>query len=239
MSDNGKTKINQVLESYLSGSNLSAEDAAGQLVELASASEDSNAAVFDEILTRIRSASHDSPIQDKLVQLLGAKSTWTPLDALGISIRDLWNGTVEQHGVVGWASLNAFVARLAQAEVSDFDDYGIWSIRSALEDFTFEDPAAVTGKVKEGELNPDVLDKFIPAAAVWPIYAGRRLLALSKEAKEGSRSTRGGPSWTGKPGYNLERWNFWKERLEGFSGRNDLAEETRNISRVAYEAMKE
>jgi hypothetical protein len=224
--------IVQTLDVYLSSSDIDAHAAAERLAGL------SDESAFEEILRRARSISYDDPEQEKLVQLLSAKGSWKSLDSLGISVRELWNGSVDENGVDGWASLNAFVARLAQAEVSNFDDYGIWSMRSALEDFTFEDRNAVTGKVKEGELNPDILDQHVPAAAVWAIYAGKRMLELSKESKEGSASTRGGPSWEGKPGYSMERWDFWKQKFATFSVREDLAAKTKELSAKAYESMK-
>jgi len=204
--------------------------------------------IYDEILYRVRIVTHDDPQQEKLVELLAAikeirsskfgADYWHSLDPLGLSIRELWNGELRENSVESWASLNAFSARLAQVELLNLDDYAIWAMRYSLEDGTLGKVSEVTGQVKEGELNPDVLDAHIPAAAVWIFYARSLIWQLSQKNADASTSTRGGPAWNGSAGYSVERWNFWKERLGYFSERDDLSEKTRSMAKRAKELME-
>ncbi|KAJ7597682.1 hypothetical protein C8J56DRAFT_326122 [Mycena floridula] len=234
------SQIIDILDSYLSSATPDPAATVQRLAQSSTASLDDHVwLVFNEILYRIGSSVHDDAIQNQLIELLAAMKSsdgiWKSLEVLGIAVRDLWNGSVEDHGTEGWASLNAFVARVTASETTNFDDYGIWAMRYALEDDSIApDPTAV---MKDGELKPEVLDQHVPAAAVWILYAGDRMRNLSVKGDEGSRSTRGGPLWEGKPGYSKERWNFWKERFSSFSERQDLAVETREISKQAAEKM--
>ncbi|KAF5373625.1 hypothetical protein D9758_000904 [Tetrapyrgos nigripes] len=190
-------------------------------------------AIYQSIVSRIRTTTHDSLTQDNLVKLVGAiKETrpepkedyWSSLYPLGLYMRELWNG---DYPATEWASLNAFVARLTVANVLDFQLFGIWAMRSALEN----GPA-------EGELSNDVLNQQIPAAAVWIFYAGSKLWDLStKEANAGETAARGGQKWQGTWGYNQPRWVFWKMRFEGFAGRKDLRQDTTTMAKKALEGM--
>jgi hypothetical protein len=189
--------------------------------------------IYENIVSRIRSTTYDSPTQDNLVKLVAAikeirpepkEAYWSSLYPLGLYMRELWN---DDYPVDEWASLNAFAARLTVANVLDFQLYGIWAMRSALED----------GPV-EGELSMDVLDRQIPAAATWILYAGSRLWDLSlKEEYAEERAARGGQKWQGPWGYNQPRWVFWKMRFEGFAGREDLAQATTMLATKAVEGM--
>ncbi|KAK0469098.1 uncharacterized protein EV420DRAFT_1633530 [Desarmillaria tabescens] len=224
-------QIADVIDSYLASS-VDALEAARQLTasieaDLTEPPDDYSASpIFDEILYRIRLVTHDHAWQDKL------------LNPLGLTVRELWNGSLEKNTKGTWASLNTFVARLTMAEIMDFDSYGVWAMRYALEDDTLAPkPEEVMGKVNEGELNPEVLDSHVPAAAVWVIYAGRHIWALAPKGKEGSKATRGGLRWKGFPGYCVERWNLWKERFQSFAGRTDLNAQTREMSKMAHVIM--
>ena len=44
--------------------------------------------------------------------------------------------------------------------------------------------------------------------------------------------------WQGSGGTSLERWNFWKKRLQELRGDADLDERTREAVREALDAMK-
>lgn len=135
---------------------------------------------------------------------------------------------------VEWVNLNAFVARITAgyrpSEPFDYSLYGIWTLRTALED---EDSAAALPH-----------DAPLQAAAVWLIYAAQAMLEKcqsnfeydGKVAKEGASLK--GRGWKG---CSMERWQLWEERLklarEKCSGRektSDLLQEAlAQMSRVA------
>ncbi|KAK0205381.1 hypothetical protein DFS33DRAFT_1383277 [Desarmillaria ectypa] len=244
------TQIVDIIDSYLSSS-IDVLEAAQRLTasieaDLTEPPDDYSAnPVFNEILYRIRLVAHDHSWQDKLVTLVehvqttkSSKRDWTGLVPLGLTMRELWNGALEKNTTEMWASLNVFAARLTMAEIIDFDNYGIWAMRYALEDDTLASkPEEVTGKVNEGELKQEALDSHVPTAAVWAIYAGRRMWALAQKGGERSRATRGGLRWKSPPGYCVERWNLWKERFQSFVGRQDLNAQTKEMSEEAYVIM--
>ncbi|KAH8832412.1 hypothetical protein DL96DRAFT_653888 [Flagelloscypha sp. PMI_526] len=196
--------------------------------------------LYQDIFRRVK--QNDPSFQPKLITLVkelkenGSNETWKALKPFGMLFRETWNGSVEGHGVEGWTRLNAFAARLTNEELLNFDAYGIWAMRYALEDATLDDLGKVTGKVNEGELNPEILDRVIPAAAAWVTYAGTRMWKLSFEEKEWPRMMWGGPRWgRDKLGYSHERWKLWKDRFRGFSERSDL--ESHEVARKAYQEM--
>lgn len=70
----------------------------------------------------------------------------------------------------------------------------------ALKDDTLASrPEKEMREVNEGELNPEGLDSHVPAAAVWVVYAGRRIWKLAQKRGEASRTTRGGLGWWSGP----------------------------------------
>lgn len=205
------------------------------LADTAEEDEDTPTEIYDDILRRIRKTRHDSPIQDQLVQLLAAIKTstslkrgneyWSSLEPFGLNVRELWNGELEDNSVEGWTSLNAFVARVDQLQLSSFDDYAIWAMRSSVEAAAPED----------SEL--DTTDSYVPPATTWILYGGEKVWERSQAGLEGTPSTRGGPLWTGKRGYSVERWLFWKKRFCEVAAMDDLKSGTREMASKANEIM--
>ena len=123
-----------------------------------------------------------------------------------------------------WINLNAFIARLTASSMPSLVNFGLWSMRDALED-EYEDTS--------------VLDGYLPTAAQWIIYAGRLLYTCEDEIAPdplGGDPYRGGDLWTGKHGFCKERWQFWKQRFE-WAARTDLHLETKKIGREAVDIM--
>lgn len=124
-----------------------------------------------------------------------------------------------------WTRCNAFVARLVTMRCTalDYELYAIWTLSAALE---------------EG-LHPDELWMDVPGAAVWVFYAGDFLFNSRREWEPtGNRSVaQGGPLWQGKPGFCVERWQFWKERFGAIVERDDVDEDTRSWADGAKRKM--
>lgn len=86
------------------------------------------------------------------------------------------------------------------------------------------------------------LEARIPVAAYWFIHASRAILLHGKGMTSlwgeiGTQSWRDSILWKGKGGFSKERWDFWKERMEMFSKREQLSDDTREIARRAVVAM--
>jgi hypothetical protein len=234
-----KASVARIFDSYFTADNVACtEETSKQLVQITESSLSSSSSssdvdytahiIFDDILARVRSTTHDDPLHERAIEIIQAlkgtksdKRDWSQLQPLGMTIRELWNGNLSENSVDGWASLNSFVARLAQREIvpGGFDPYGIWSMRSAL------------------ETDDDDVEGHVPAAAVWPIYAGTRMYNLSKQGGEESRTLRGGNKWTGKAAYSLERWQFWKGELQKISENQSFQAKPREIAKQALGAM--
>ena len=102
-----------------------------------------------------------------------------------------------------WVNMNAFAARLTSmsspSDSLDFSLYGIWTLRTALED---QNP--------ETKMPPP---HSIVAACVWMVYASAAMWDRSatehvyngKTAREGT--TLRGKEWRG---YSKERWELWR-----------------------------
>ena len=156
---------------------------------------------------------------------------WTDLIIFGPSMRESWNDpstgpshpdymTVEQ-----WTNLNAFVARITAAGVSDYTLYAIWSLRDTV----------------ETEVTAAKLDALLPASAMWIEYSGRKLYESDEEwpvSPTQGNPAGGGPLWTGKSGVCKERWRLWKRMFEKAERRSDIKEETRKLAGEAVTAMK-
>lgn len=183
--------------------------------------------IYDHILLRVQKTVHDNPIHERAIDILQSLKNvqsdqvkWSTLEPFGMQVRETWNGSYGDYGVDGWASLNAFVARVNQKQIAPgrFDLYGIWAMRSAVEQ----------KELVEGEL---------PAACTWIVYSADRMRKLTEEEALEERAAKGGPKWTGRAGYSMERWKLWKEELENVSKKGKLAASTQKLVERALSLM--
>ncbi|KAK0610860.1 hypothetical protein B0T14DRAFT_314731 [Immersiella caudata] len=173
-----------------------------------------------DIATRVpHQDSRSQTIMAKTLQVLGGGSpVWKDLPNLGNIIRDKWiDPTFEWHPddddnyTLGqWLNLNSFVARPFGSGVIVWQNFPIWQLRKGLED----DLAQAKGDCSPAE----AIDNRVAVASEWLIHAGPVLLKLcllDHLDEDLRKSTRVGIHFSGHPGFNLERWGFWKRRLEG------------------------
>ncbi|CAD0106161.1 unnamed protein product [Aureobasidium uvarum] len=177
----------------------------------------------DSLVKLLQALITDAPslknTNNKEVEVDGSK-VWQGLPLFGQQARECWNfpndKEVDTKTREAWINVNAFVARLTAAAVNehggerpgynalDYSLYGIWSLRSALEEETENLPGKTT------------IDASIGAAAAWILYAGRTLKGLSdsdktysgKVAKPGFKCK--DQDWRG---YNKDRWQLWTKEL--------------------------
>jgi hypothetical protein len=129
-------------------------------------------------------------------------------------------------------NFQAFAARLTIEGVWDVSRLAVYSIRDVLE----EDPDFdVPGYDKVGPH----LDTGIPVANVWISLAGKLIFGLCKVNGEGAarNDMPGGKHWKGSVGFSVERWEFWKQRLDEVAINDEASEETRGIAKKMKEMM--
>jgi len=115
-----------------------------------------------------------------------------------------------------WLNLNSFVARLlGSREVFFASSFAIWQLRKGLEEYLAED-------LRSDFQSPvPAVDSKVAVACEWLIHAGPTILEESLLESQGllaldedrRKSLRAGPVFSGHPGFNIERWGFWKRRL--------------------------
>lgn len=131
-----------------------------------------------------------------------------------------------------WARQNAFLALLVARQQEEgidkpsFLEFSVWTLRGALEE-EIETPRPNFGSAR------------ILAASKWFQYAGEFLLEQSKshyraEDEMFARVTRPGKLFRGSPGMSLERFQFWRGRLEGLS----QGPEDETVTKQAKEAAE-
>ncbi|KAG9659808.1 hypothetical protein KCU64_g3612, partial [Aureobasidium melanogenum] len=178
------------------------------------------------------------------VEVDGSK-VWQGLPLFGQQARECWNfpyhKEVDTKTRDSWVNVNAFVARLTAAAINehggerqgysalDYSLYGVWSLRSALEE------------ERENSPGKNTIDASVGAAAVWIAYAGPTLKGLSdsnktysgKVAKPGSKFK--DQEWRG---YTKDRWQTWEKELDQVKSlvQDDSIQ---NLVQQALEVMKQ
>jgi hypothetical protein len=116
---------------------------------------------------------------------------------------------------------------MARLVASGFDDkklFGLWTLRTALED----------------QESPDA---NLPAAAQWVIIAGHTLYTSTDEYPPtgGADVARPGKFFKGNRGFSTSRWEFWEETFAKMAADKDLdlSGETRDWAERAVQAMNQ
>ncbi|KAM0803716.1 hypothetical protein BDR22DRAFT_839698 [Usnea florida] len=114
----------------------------------------------------------------------------------------------------------------------------LWSLMDALEVAT-ESP----GQIRRTEI-------YVPPAARWILIAGLNLYEycrsnLDYEGETVNQRWIGGPEYgsqclfTGRDGFSVERWAFWKRRFEDIRGLQRVIDGVKNLAAEAAEMMAE
>ena len=183
---------------------------------------------------------NSNPALVNFEQVWGAQ-TWARLPLFGMQVRESWNNgpwtrwpenlppplpawtSYPQHE---WADLNAFVARLTAASVSNFDTLASWILRHTLEE----------------ERYAQEINENLPAAASWIMQAG--LMLYSNAAREDTAPPEVYQSqqvvylrkFTKR--FCEERWAYWKERFAIFCEDTSLGSEARSSAKDAVKHME-
>lgn len=185
----------------------------------------------------------DDPAQEKLLQIIPALKeldTETIFEGLNFNGWKIWADLphfgwiatefIESIGSdsPGYKNFSVFGARLTRERLSDCSVWGIWALRSALEEKP--DPRARSHADYGLELNA-----HIPLAAKWVAVGGERIREMEYEL---GPSEKGGKLWKGVEGFSTDRRAFWKERF-GKIGENEMASEvTRVLAKNTRELME-
>ncbi|KAF7590279.1 hypothetical protein BBP40_003016 [Aspergillus hancockii] len=175
----------------------------------------------------------DSPSQDRLVELVKALSEippttiqiwgndtrlWADLPLLGPNMREAWNPPTPNDSkevAQGWINLNSFAARLLTLDATSWKLFAVWALRDALEE----------------ESSGSKLECDVVVAREWFKHGGPilREQVTANDDKE-DRMMAGGTLYQGPAKVSLERWVFWKERL------NKICEQGGEVGQVASAA---
>lgn len=128
-----------------------------------------------------------------------------------------------------WLNFSSFLARLYSERIVGWQNFPIWGLRSGLEYPLPEKPDGSAG------------DVWTRVACEWIFQSAPRILLESllhtcSDEPEGGihgRPFSGGPLYSGKSGFSLERWCFWKHRFSEIR-----AEAKEDLRAMVDEAMK-
>lgn len=129
-------------------------------------------------------------------------------------------------------NFQGFAARLTAAGVWDLSRLGVYRLRDVLE----EDPDYyIPGYDKVGPH----LDACILPAEVWICLCAKVILHFCRENGEGAdrNDLPGGKHWKGRKGFSVERWEFWKKKLDEIAVNEEASDETRSTAKKMKENM--
>lgn len=166
---------------------------------------------------------------------------WTDLPVLAAVLTD----NVETHGIIinddsdeekksrlRDINFQGFAARLTAEGVWDLSRLGVYRLRAVLE----EGPDYyIAGYDKVG---PHI-DACILPAEVWISLSAKVILRFCRANGDGAdrNDLPGGEYWKGKEGFSVERWEFWKQRLDEIMVNKEVSEETRSVAKKMKEKM--
>lgn len=130
--------------------------------------------------------------------------------------------------------------------VNDLAHQAWKNINGLLIHFTNEDvydgkyhALACIGKFFEND-QKNIRDRFInvyaPVAAMWFIYCSPLIYKACQDQEYPERIS-GGRLWKGASGYNIPRWEFWRNRFEAMSAHPLATEETIQACKAAADGM--
>ncbi|KAF2725239.1 hypothetical protein K431DRAFT_216314 [Polychaeton citri CBS 116435] len=166
------------------------------------------------------------------------QTVWVDLPVFGAAMREAWDvGTAsdasDKDAQDRWVNINAFTSDLVETVAAahktdpDFSLYGIWTIRTSLEEDSKE----------EGK--PDVT--ALKAAAVWFIHASNTLLDFCKQGKQfQGKVAQAGSLYRGEfNGFSTERWQAWVVRLKKLAEADNPDEEAKQLVQEALKAAEQ
>ena len=142
---------------------------------------------------------------------------------LGVIIND--DSDAEKQSRIKDLNFQGFAARVTNAGVFDLSRLAVYRIRSVLEDNV---DSYIPGYADVGNhLNVNILP-----VDVWISLSAKLLFGLCKAKGEGAdrNDIPGGKNWTGVEGFSVERWEFWKQKLDEIAANGEGSAETRQIA---------
>ena len=125
-----------------------------------------------------------------------------------------------------WRNMNGFVAHLTNSGKRSYLGNALAAIRMGLE----ENP-------RKAHPKNITYNCRAPAAAIWFILCALKIYAGCREGLSSGKSSTS--LWTGEPGLDLPRWEFWMQRLETLKGHSVTTKETKDLCQAAIDAMNQ
>ncbi|KAF8189013.1 hypothetical protein BJ912DRAFT_817950, partial [Pholiota molesta] len=249
-------KVFSILDAYLQPSSAISTPSAAQEIDklFPPASVDYTALLhlWDLVTAVVEQIPWQHPSQDRLVALIKTLRDLPDPTTIAIANWDdeptkLWadlpvldhvlTDNVETHdhqkrSRIRDINFQAFAARLTTEGVSDISRLAVYRIRNVLE---VDPDFYIRGYDKVGPH----LDTGIPVANVWISLASKLIFGFCKVNGEGAsrNDMGGGKHWKGSAGFSVERWEFWKQRLDEIAVNDEASEETRGIAKKMKETM--
>ncbi|KAL6716084.1 hypothetical protein ACLMJK_005650 [Lecanora helva] len=143
------------------------------------------------------------------------------------------------------SNANIFAALYLQELVPNGPERDFSSMRKFALDqlmWTLEIETENAGQLRRAEL-------YVPAVANWIRIAGRNLYAYCKDNRDYKNEDvpqrwMGGPEygsellWTGRDGYNIERWQLWNRRFDEIAAHSGVSAKVRDIAAGIAEEMR-
>ena len=192
----------------------------------------------------------------------GSRSSFLNYSPLTSPAADDYPGPNAQNTSAALASIvsiHAFTAKLSARPEARGNSYqlpmSLRLLRRALEECPWKSKGPPKGLANEGHERQSKnwwLGEHVPPAAQWILYAGTWIWRGSKgEWKwwEENVDWKGYDAWyetsvswerewKGELGFSLDRWRFWKERLQEISGDGEVDEATTRIAKEAVAVMR-
>ncbi|KAF4438160.1 hypothetical protein FACUT_5025 [Fusarium acutatum] len=156
---------------------------------------------------------------------------WQDLPDLSLFFTERWNqagvtnrATIPPETIRHWINLNGLAAYLTIENL-----YGGWyraleSIKLGLENGSRRDAQKI-------------IECYAQAAATWFILSSQQIYHMCRENALQDSGIQG-QLWKGRPGFNLERWAFWRSRLVELRNHSLATDELREVFAMAETAME-
>ncbi|KDR66990.1 hypothetical protein GALMADRAFT_161792 [Galerina marginata CBS 339.88] len=213
-----ESKMFSILDTYLQpASGVSALTAAQKITQL-----------YPTDPATQKPGTHD-PLAFTFLKLLGAVLV-DNVESHGIIIND--NSDEQKESRLRDINFQGFASRLTAAGVWDLSRLEVYRLRDVLE----EDPDYYIAGFNNLGAH---LDACIRPAEVWVTLCADVIFRFCRSNGQGADrdDMHGGTYWTGKRGFSMERWEFWKVQLDRIAVNQEASAETRDIAKDLKKKM--
>jgi hypothetical protein len=144
-----------------------------------------------------------------------------------------------------WTNLNSYYARLMSVMTPGTGTHALHLHEVAYFHVLRTESTAIIADALEYDNEANLMDKILPAACCWILFAGALYRRVSWDPDGQFKPSSGreiinpGPQYSGKGLISVDRWNYWRERLLELTQDDSLSECARRWTANASKAMME